>query len=94
MKTLTLIIATGALLVAGASTAGATNALQCSISAKHSTGVGTVKASSTGYQVQRNLQYVGTWHPALTSTSCKTLQSAQSSPASAANASQVTRNSR
>jgi len=93
MKTLTLIIVTGALMVAGASTADAKNTLQCSISATHSIGVATVSPSATGYRAQRNLMYVGTWHPALTRTSCKTLQSAKSSPERAANASRVTRNS-
>jgi len=93
MKTLTLIIVTGALMAAGASTADAKNTLRCSISATHSTGVGPVSPSATGYRVQRNVMYIGTWHPALTPTSCKTLQSAKSSPARRANASQVTRDS-
>jgi hypothetical protein len=93
MKTLTLIIATAALMVAGASTADAKNTLQCSISATHSSGVSTANPSSTGYRVQRNLMYFGTWHPALTRTSCKTLQSAKASAARAANVSQVSRNS-
>ena len=103
MKTLTLIVATGALLVAGAPTAGAKNSLQCSISAKHST---TVRNSITpvrtvdpdlpyDYELHRNLSFVGTWHPALTRTSCKTLQSEQSSPTrpAAGDAAQVAKNS-
>ena len=93
MKTLTLIIATGALMAAGAPAAGAKNTLQCSISAGHSTAVRTVDAGPSGYRIQRNLMYVGTWHPALTRTSCKSLQSAKSSPARAGNGNQVTRNS-
>jgi hypothetical protein len=86
MKILTLIVATGALLVAGAPTAGAKNTLQCSAA-------GTATARPTGYRVERNLMSVGTWHPALTSTSCKALRSAKADPARAANASQVARDS-
>ena len=80
MKTLILIVATSALLVAVASPANAKNALQCSISAKHSLGVRTVDPDlPTGYQLQRNLQYVGTWHPGRTLTSCKSLGQAKRS---------------
>jgi hypothetical protein len=61
MKTLTLIIATGALLAAGAPIAGAKNTLQCSVSAKHSTVVHIAGSSSGtyGYQIQRNLASAG-----------------------------------
>jgi hypothetical protein len=96
MKTLTLIVATGALLVAVAPTAGARNSLQCSISAKHSIAVRTVDPELPyDFQLQRGLSYVGTWHPALTRTSCKTLQSETSSSTRtpAANAAQVAKNS-
>ena len=93
MKTLTLIIATGALLAAGAPTAGAKNSLQCSISAHHSTVVRTANAGAFGYQIQRNLMSAGTSHTVLTQTGCKALQSAKSSPARPGDASQVTRDS-
>jgi hypothetical protein len=93
MKTLTIIVATGALLVAGAPTAGAKNTLQCSLSTTRSTTGHAAAGSPYGFRVQRNLMYIGTWHPALTSKSCKTLQSAKSSPAGAANASQGARDS-
>jgi hypothetical protein len=76
VKTLLLIIATGALLVAVAPVANGKNALQCSSSAKHSVGVRTVDPDlPAGYQLQRNLQYAGTWYPGRTLTSCKSLQS-------------------
>jgi hypothetical protein len=59
MKTLTLIIATGALLAVGAPTAGATNTLHCTTSAHHSIAVRTVSSSPYGYQLQRNLLSTG-----------------------------------
>ena len=93
MKTLTLIIATGALLVAGAPTAGAKNSLRCSISAQHSTVVRTANTGAFGYQIQRNLMSVGAAHTVLARTSCKALQSAKASPARSGDASQVTRDS-
>ena len=99
MKTLTLIVATGALLVAGAPTAGAKNSLQCSISAKHSIAATPVRTVDPdlpyGYELHRNLSYVGTWHPALTRSSCKTLQSESSSQGrtAAVGAAQVAKNS-
>ena len=78
MKTLILIVATSALLVAVAPTANAKNTLQCSTSAKHSLGVRTVDPDlPAGYQLHRSLQYVGTWHPGRTLTSCKTLGQAK-----------------
>jgi len=99
MKTLTLIVATGALLVAGAPTAGAKNSLQCSISAKHAITAPAVRTVDPDlpydYQLHRNLSFVGTWHPALTLTSCKTLQSKSSSQTrpAAPDAAQMAKNS-
>jgi hypothetical protein len=97
MKLLTLIVATGALLMAVAPTAGAKNSLQCSISAKHSTSIATRTVDPElpyDYQLHRNLSYVGTFHPA-SRTSCKTLQSQTSSPSrtAGADAAQVAKNS-
>jgi hypothetical protein len=93
MKTLTLIFATGALVAALAPAAGAKNALQCSLSAKHSvTHVRTTDPElPAGYQIQRNLQYFGTRQTAAP-TSCKSLRSVKTSQA-AADQAQVARNS-
>jgi hypothetical protein len=59
MKTLTLIIAAGALLAVAAPTAGAKNTLHCTTSAHHSIAVRTVSSSAYGYQLQRNLLSAG-----------------------------------
>jgi hypothetical protein len=78
MKTLTLIIATSALLAVGAHTAGAKNALHCSRGGRQSTGIHVVVQNPPhAYQNRRNLQYFGTWRPMPTQTTCKTLQSAK-----------------
>jgi len=67
MKALTLIFATGALLVAVAPTANAKNGLACSVSAKHSHGARTIGTNlPNSYQLERNL---------LGQTGCKALKS-------------------
>jgi hypothetical protein len=93
MKTLTLIFATGALVAALAPAAGAKNTLQCSLSAKRTaTAVRTRDPElPAGYQIQRNLQYFGTWRPPA-STTCKSGRSVKASQAPADQA-QVARNS-
>jgi hypothetical protein len=59
MKTLTLIIATGALLAAAAPTASGRNSLPCSTSATHVVHARNVDAGlATADQVERNLQSV------------------------------------
>src|SRR5262249_51355306 len=67
MKTLTTIIATGALLAAVAPTAGAKNALvQCSVSAKHAASQIDQGGGGGGSKYRRNL---------LENSTCKALQS-------------------
>ena len=73
MKILTLIVATGATLALLAPTAGAKNALHCGASG--SVGA-TVAPSSNAAQIRRDMLYIGTFHPALTPSTCKALQSA------------------
>jgi hypothetical protein len=62
VKTLILIIATGAVLVAvAAPTAGARNGLQCSTSARHSINARSVDPElPIAYQTERNLQSAST----------------------------------
>ena len=76
MKILTLIVATGAVLALVAPTAGAKNALTCASAVKHSA---TVQTPANGAQVRRDMLYIGTFHPALTASTCKSLQSAKRS---------------
>ena len=79
MKILTLIAATGATLALVAPTAGAKNALTCVSADKPDVTVQTSAAQSSGNaaQIRRNLLYIGTFHPAHTQSTCKSLQSAK-----------------
>src|SRR5262249_7668092 len=74
MKILTLIAATGATLALVAPTAGAQNALTCAASVEHTV---TVPSTGNGAQIRRDMLYIGTFHPALTASTCKSLQSAK-----------------
>jgi hypothetical protein len=80
MKTLSLIIATGATLALLAPTAGAKNTLNCATTRQAaSSSQGTATTSPYSHQVTRNLLYFGTWRPQPhASKSCKSLQSAKS----------------
>ncbi len=78
MKTLTLIVATGATLALLAPTAGARNTLHCATTNQQVVHVRTTDPEiGRRFEVARNMQYFGTWRPALTPTTCKTLQSAK-----------------
>ena len=74
MKILTLIVATGATLAIVAPTAGAKNALTCASSVKHDV---YVQGTGNAGQIRRDMLYIGTFHPALTPSTCKALQSAK-----------------
>jgi hypothetical protein len=80
MRTLTLIIATGATLALLAPTAGARNALNCDTT-RHAASSQSASTSPYVHQITRNLQYFGTWRPQPAATSCKSLQSAKGSAA-------------
>ena len=83
MKTLTLIIATGATLALLAPTAGAKNALNCDTT-RQAASSSVASTSPHVHQITRNLMYFGTWRPQPASTGCKALQSAKRAAAHAA----------
>jgi hypothetical protein len=71
MKILTLIAATGAALALVAPGAGAKNALTCASSVEHGL---AVQSKGTATQIRRDMLYIGTWHPALTGSTCSALR--------------------
>jgi hypothetical protein len=84
MKTLTLIIAAGAVVAALAPAAGAKNSLQCAVTSSHIGGRTIDPEVPFAYQVQRNL---------LGKVSCKSLQQAKGGTTPDANRYQVVRDS-
>jgi hypothetical protein len=79
MKTLSLIIATGATLALLAPTAGAKNTLDCATTRQAATSAHSAATTSPyAHQVTRNLLYFGASRPQpQASKTCKALQSAK-----------------